>query len=146
MLTPDEQVLLMRLEIEGRSFWIAPGGGLEPGETPQQALARELYEEVGLTSAMIGPLLWRRQHTTTLFGNRWCQYEDYFLVETARFDPVLRDIREARHLREFRWWDLHALFGTDQTITPVSLAQIIDDYLRDGAPSDLGVEIVLDEL
>jgi len=144
LLTPDEQVLLMRVEVEGRSFWIAPGGGLEKGETPEEALVRELHEEVGLPAATIGPRLWRRQHTTTMFGNRWCQYEDYFLVQTSRFDPVMKDAAEARNLRAFRWWSLEDLFATEQDVTPLSLPQIVEDYLRDGAPSELDVEIIVD--
>lgn len=38
--------VLMVLE-RSRGCWEIPGGGIEPGETPRQAAARELYEEAG---------------------------------------------------------------------------------------------------
>jgi len=47
---PDEEVLLTRMSsrtrIPGR--WTLPGGGLDHGEDPREALRREVLEETGL--------------------------------------------------------------------------------------------------
>jgi 8-oxo-dGTP pyrophosphatase MutT (NUDIX family) len=41
-----DRVLLVAHGDTGR--WVAPGGSIEPGETPADAAARELWEETGL--------------------------------------------------------------------------------------------------
>ncbi len=50
LLTRDDEVLLTRMSertrIPGR--WTLPGGGIDHGEDPREALVREVYEETGL--------------------------------------------------------------------------------------------------
>jgi 8-oxo-dGTP pyrophosphatase MutT (NUDIX family) len=43
---PDDRVLMVRHA--DRGVWVAPGGAVDPGETPQDAVVREVWEETGL--------------------------------------------------------------------------------------------------
>ena len=48
ILVKDGKILLVRHEKNGKSYWLIPGGGMDFGETAEEALVREYQEEVGL--------------------------------------------------------------------------------------------------
>ena len=60
LVDPDGRVLIAQRP-EGKTMaglWEFPGGKVEPGETPEQALIRELQEELGINtwSSCLAPL------------------------------------------------------------------------------------------
>jgi 8-oxo-dGTP diphosphatase len=46
----DGKILLVRHEKKGRTYWLLPGGGVEFGESLDEALQRELREECGIAT------------------------------------------------------------------------------------------------
>lgn len=56
MVIRGDRILLVEHELSGRDFYNLPGGGIEEGETPEQAALRELSEECNVSGKVIRPL------------------------------------------------------------------------------------------
>jgi 8-oxo-dGTP pyrophosphatase MutT (NUDIX family) len=48
VLLKDDCVLMVRISDRGRSWWCLPGGTIEPNETPEETVVRELREELNV--------------------------------------------------------------------------------------------------
>ena len=55
-------ILLIKRTKPGDIYWVFPGGGVEAGETPEQAVVRECFEELGLHVA-VDDLYFQEQST-----------------------------------------------------------------------------------
>jgi len=66
LLFDQGRLLICQRSAQGQfpNKWEFPGGKVEPGEAPQDALRRELLEELGI-SAEIGDEVWHTDHQYT---------------------------------------------------------------------------------
>ncbi len=94
--------------------WEFPGGKIETGEQPHDALTREIEEELGVVP-VIGPEVIRIRHT---YRNGGAVNLRFYLVE--RYQGEL----ENRIFRDMRWVDRSEL--TDYDFLEADLAMVRD--------------------
>lgn len=87
------------------AFWLTPGGEIEPNESPIQAAARELHEELGLTTPVTGPVYTERnrfEHQGELRDNT----DFFFITRCPPEQPRLIGLTPAEIavMHEARWW------------------------------------------
>ncbi|MBO6758278.1 MAG: 8-oxo-dGTP diphosphatase MutT [Roseibium sp.] len=116
LIDTDGRVLLAQRP-EGKSMaglWEFPGGKVEPGETPENTLIRELHEELGLTvnEACLAPL------TFASHG-----YEDFHLLMPLfvcrRWEgmPLAREGQTLKWVRPVRLRD-YPMPAADEPLIP----------------------------
>lgn len=137
-----DRVLLGRHQTTQPSVvvWAAPGGGIEPGETLQGALARELREEVGLTLVAEPAPLWHQEVVGPAFVAGYDGIvNDYFLVPATTFTPrgQLTDAQLAdERISGWRWWTRTEIAGYrgPDVFSPRDLAALLTSLFIDGPP------------
>lgn len=56
LIKRDSKILVLRTETENNSFWVLPGGRVEYGEEPLEALQREIQEEISADAEINDPV------------------------------------------------------------------------------------------
>ncbi|MDV5147375.1 NUDIX domain-containing protein [Streptomyces sp. SBC-4] len=91
IVVEGDRLLLTRLSEASPVFeaglWHLPGGGIDPGEQPVEALARELYEETGRVLAG-ARLVDARTYAATRNGVTWHLVALFYAVELRPGDPL----------------------------------------------------------
>jgi 8-oxo-dGTP pyrophosphatase MutT (NUDIX family) len=145
LIDPDDRVLLLLTRYRpGVRLWITPGGGIEPGESAEEAACRELREETGI-DATPGACVWVRRHTFDWKGVTLDEHESFFVVRLAHA-PATTDAHLLDHerdfIREYRWWTVDEITASSDWFAPRRIADLLPTILAGdypAAPIDCGV-------
>jgi 8-oxo-dGTP diphosphatase len=130
----DNQILLMQRNKRGELYYSLLGGGIEPGEQPDQAIVREVLEETSMSV--------KRDTLREVFRyNAGAPYgvQIIYLCEVDGDDPVLgKDTTEAasnllgENIYVPMWVPLDQLLLLP--FRPLPVAQAIDESIKHGFP------------
>jgi len=130
-----ERLLLFQSE----DFWFTPGGGIEPGETLEQAAIRELWEETGLRLSPdeLGPVVAETSGYADLGWASGMFHDAYyfhrapdgFAVDISGLQPV-----EASTTAGHRWWTVDEVEAAPCNVYPFGLGPLARDLLAGKVP------------
>ena len=122
LIDPDGRVLLAQRP-EGKAMaglWEFPGGKVEPGETPEAALIRELHEELGIDT-------WASCLAPLTFASHG--YETFHLLMPLFACRRWRGIVQPREGQRLAWVRPNQLADYPMPPADVPLIPILRDWL-----------------
>jgi len=113
----DNKTLLIKRKNSStyNNLWSNPGGGIEPGETVEQAVIRELEEEVGVTVKIIKHI----HNYEEIENNKVTIISSGFLVEIEKGEL---EIKEPHKIDDMKWFPINEL--------PKNLAPYTKKYIE----------------
>lgn len=101
----NDQILMTKHIYPDKTFWTLPGGGLEAGETFEEAVVREVKEEVNLNVAVVDFLF--SGHYSG--GEERCYLVRILddLLPKLGYDPEFPENEQT--LAEVKWFSLHEM-------------------------------------
>lgn len=114
LLIDNEKVLLVKHTYQ--SGWYTIGGGVEPGEAPQQAMLRELKEEVGIT--LISSL-----QLFSVYYSRNEKRDDYIIFYIGQ--GGIQEPVSSSEIADYQWFSMDQL---PEDISPATYKRI-QEYL-----------------
>ena len=117
------------------SAWYTPGGRLEDGESWEEALRRELAEELCLRGIDVGPHVWTRRSIQRRGNVAVPAVARFFLVRVAAFTPDTSGIGSSEVDVHWKWWSYEELLGRPEIrLIPPGFTHLLAPLLHGDVP------------
>ena len=147
LVDPQDRVLLMalatgRVALEStasrQTFWLTPGGSLHPGESFEDALMREIFEETGLRLSHPGQWIWTSPKRIVRGGRSVDTLARVYIQRVPSFEPMPTALtaEEREIFRELRWWSIDEIAASSETFVPRHLALLLKPLLAGTWPAE----------
>ena len=113
------------------TFWVTVGGGLEPGETFDDAARREVWEETGIRDFELGAWVWVGDMETDWQGEPVRVHQRFYIGRAGRTEVALDRLTDLERgvYRAHRWWSVAEMRVADETFLPIGLPDLLADLL-----------------
>ncbi|OMD17280.1 NUDIX hydrolase [Paenibacillus odorifer] len=141
LMNNSGQVLLFKFKFEDvkdqKILWVTAGGGLKDNESFEEALRREIFEEIGANIDEIGPWVWTRSIVINGVKKDFISYERYYLININDSDVTLLNMtdKEKRTLKGYYWWNIEEIIKSNEVFAPPKLGDLIKDILEGNIPN-----------
>tara|TARA_R110002111_G_scaffold1157_1_gene8164 strand:+ start:24598 stop:25089 length:492 start_codon:yes stop_codon:yes gene_type:complete len=112
-------------------YWATPGGGIEAGEQPAEALRRELREELALIDVTVGSEVGiRKVELNFPEVGLVLSHETYYVCrisDTPQLNHAGLSDSERRSIKTIRWWSREELQNTNAILRPGALPELFEN-------------------
>ena len=125
IVNEKNEILLQKFEFSFtgklKILWVTPGGGVEEDENFEQALERELYEELGLKINVEDESILTLDIPFDGKNGKFISHEVYYLIRLSKktvFSLTNMEEGEKNTFHDIKWWNLKELEETKDKFEP----------------------------